>query len=88
MIPVICMIILPLNSRPEKKLDRKCWKLGRVTYLAQKLTLTKTKFTDQLETSTTHLVCYTAVFSAVMQQLCSRLQPTGHLTITRAGEGA
>ena len=33
MIPVICMIILPLNSRPEKKLDRKCWKLGRVTYL-------------------------------------------------------
>ena len=34
MIPVICMIILPLNSCPEKKLDRKCWKLGRVTYLA------------------------------------------------------
>ena len=34
MIPVICTIILSLNSRPEKKnLDRKFWKLGRVAYL-------------------------------------------------------
>ena len=36
MIPVICIIILPLiiNSRPEKNLDRKLWKLERVVYLA------------------------------------------------------
>ena len=34
MIPVICIIILPLNSRPEKNLDRKFWKLERVVYLA------------------------------------------------------
>ena len=34
-IPVICIIILPLNNRPEKNnLDRKFWKLERVAYLA------------------------------------------------------
>ena len=33
MIPVICIIMLPLNSRPEKNLDRKFWKLGRIAYL-------------------------------------------------------
>ena len=79
MIPVICKIILPLNSRPEKNLDRKLWKLGRVIYLAIE---NEVDFADQLETSTTDLVCYTAVFSVVTQRLCSRIQPTGHLTIT------
>ena len=34
MIPVICIIILPLNGRPEKNLDRKFWKLEKVVYLA------------------------------------------------------
>ena len=35
MIPVICITILPLNSRAEKKnLDWKLWKLERVVYLA------------------------------------------------------
>ena len=34
MIPVICIIILPLNSRtrPDKNLDRQFWKLERVAY--------------------------------------------------------
>ena len=36
MIPVICIIILSLNSRPEKNLARKFWKLGRVAYLPMK----------------------------------------------------
>ena len=34
MIPVICIIILTLKSSPEKNLDRKFWKLGRIAYLA------------------------------------------------------
>ena len=34
MIPVICIIILPLNNSTEKNLDWKFWKLGRVAYLA------------------------------------------------------
>ena len=33
--PVICIIILPLDNRPQKKnLDWKFWKLERVAYLA------------------------------------------------------
>ena len=35
MIPMICIIILPLNSRPEKNLDRKFWKLERAAYLTK-----------------------------------------------------
>ena len=34
MIPVICIIILPLNSRPEKKSGPEILKLERVVYLA------------------------------------------------------
>ena len=34
MIPAICIITHPLNSRPEKNLDRKFWKLEGVVYLA------------------------------------------------------
>ena len=46
MIPVICIIILSLNSRPEKNLELLIW--------PWKLTLIEAMFADQLATSTTH----------------------------------
>ena len=54
MIPVICIIVLPLNNRPEKNLDREFWKLERVAYLAMETDIDRDN--DQSETSTTHLV--------------------------------
>ena len=50
MIPVICIIILPLNSRPEKKSGPEILKLERVVYLAMENDF------DRLETSTTRRV--------------------------------